>query len=554
MRTILLCVLAATIATAQYGTFAVTDDGRLFFARDGKIYRVSSAGLEIHREGGPPGPYSGPSLGRPATSGDGSITGYETTYVCPRYGCSVPRFFTLEGVDLNLATGSLAISRNGRFLFEYGPGSQNRLVELPSKRTREIPTRGDSLHSRHVANTGAVLIRNSFDQALYYVPLDGAPRLIPGTSNSTGGVISPDGNSIAYFRNVLLDAEKGGTIGELFLTGPEGTTHRKLAAVPSSTIVSWAEESNSDSGPSFANDGALLYMQPGGDGALQPMLLAPGAEPRPLISVAGGVRGAILSGDGQVAWVTTHYNQLLRVRTSDGVADEFIPETPALFNNPRSAMPGSLVTFTGWGMSPRTQVKLEDRVLPIAGLDATQITVQFPWDVKPGSNAFLTFVSEGKASPFLPPVPLAVQEVPTVDFEPMPGNRERPVFVHQDWRGIVTADDPARPGEILHVYARNLGPVDQPVETGKPSPLNPPARITTPFACYMAPDRRGSLPMQFRGVDVLFAGLGGGLIGLYQIDVRVPGDWNSPRGNLQCTMTNEPGEVGQLYIRLPAGQ
>ena len=101
---------------------------------------------------------------------------------------------------------------------------------------------------------------------------------------------------------------------------------------------------------------------------------------------------------------------------SDGAAEEFVPETPNLFNNPRSVMPGSIVRFTGWGMSPRTRVKLGDRLLPVTELDATHIAVQFPWDATPGSTASLTIGAGGIGSPFVPPVNIAVQSIPTVDL------------------------------------------------------------------------------------------------------------------------------------------
>ena len=123
-----------------------------------------------------------------------------------------------------------------------------------------------------------------------------------------------------------------------------------------------------------------------------------------------------------------------------------------------------------------------------------------------------------------------VLAAPGITFERAPLNFQ-PQIAHQDFRGIVTSENPARPGETLHVFARNLGPVDQPIRTSEISPTSPPASVTTPFACYLFE----SGLVKSRGVDVPFAGLSGGLIGVYQIDVTIPANWASGKARLLCT-------------------
>jgi uncharacterized protein (TIGR03437 family) len=70
-------------------------------------------------------------------------------------------------------------------------------------------------------------------------------------------------------------------------------------------------------------------------------------------------------------------------------------------------------------------------------------------------------------------------------------------------------------GEILHFYGAGFGPVQPPVGTGTVSPANPPATLSTLPSCTVSPGDLGP-------VTVLWAGLAPGLIGYYQIDVRLP--------------------------------
>jgi uncharacterized protein (TIGR03437 family) len=92
------------------------------------------------------------------------------------------------------------------------------------------------------------------------------------------------------------------------------------------------------------------------------------------------------------------------------------------------------------------------------------------------------------------------------------------VAYRQDWSAI-TDESPAVPGEIVHIYATGLGPVDCPVETGVPAPLD---RLCRPTR--VSDWRWETAPGIIVPAEVLFAGLAPGMVGLYQIDVRVPAE------------------------------
>ena len=90
--------------------------------------------------------------------------------------------------------------------------------------------------------------------------------------------------------------------------------------------------------------------------------------------------------------------------------------------------------------------------------------------------------------------------------------------LHQDFSRVVSAEDPAAPGEIVHIFLTGLHGVES-VPNGSPNPLDhliaimDPPTLADPGA-----------------MDTLFFGLAPGLIGLQQLDVRIrraPIDQNS---------------------------
>jgi uncharacterized protein (TIGR03437 family) len=76
----------------------------------------------------------------------------------------------------------------------------------------------------------------------------------------------------------------------------------------------------------------------------------------------------------------------------------------------------------------------------------------------------------------------------------------------------VTPTNPLHPNDSITIYATGLGRTDPPVETGMPAPSEP---LST---AIIAPEvTLGGQPLQ---VD--YAGLAPGLVGVYQINARLP--------------------------------
>jgi uncharacterized protein (TIGR03437 family) len=86
--------------------------------------------------------------------------------------------------------------------------------------------------------------------------------------------------------------------------------------------------------------------------------------------------------------------------------------------------------------------------------------------------------------------------------------------VHQDNVTPVTAQNPARPGEVIVIYATGMGAVTPPLPTGARSTGNP--TVFTPIVNI------DGIP----GV-VVFSGAAPGYTGLYQVNVQIPASTRS---------------------------
>lgn len=535
----------ASALSAQFSQFAVSDDGRLYFSTElhtgtegprYKIYKITGEGLSLFASLGPTDDPFGSMIASPLVSGDGSITGYAVHHPCRTGSCgmfALPRtFYTVERAGLaNYAAENLEITRNGRFLLAtvlLGPNLRlnlGRRIELPSGAQRDFPEFGPPASTRQaIASDGTILFLGyGTETRLALVPYEGPARFVAGTAGAVLGILSPDGSRMAYVR-------AAGAGFALVLTDAQGAVHRVLAQ-------------SSEPGafqPSFANDGALLYLETDGKGVRQPVFLAAGGEPARLMAVESGVTQAIVSGSGQLAWLGTGEGQILRVRTADGVADEIIPATPYTRLTFLSALPGSVVRLTGSGLTAAARYRLEGFELPFSEATPEGAAVQIPWEYAAAGPAPpvgtvgppRAFSLSGSSSPFLQTLRFYPLPLPTVTFERTRFGQLQ--AAHQDFRGLVTAEDPARPGETIHVFARNMGAVDRPVVTGRPSPSDPPARITASVGCYLYPSINEYTQGAAVGLAVPFAGLAGGAIGIYQIDVTIPENWAAPLSLLEC--------------------
>jgi enamine deaminase RidA (YjgF/YER057c/UK114 family) len=110
---------------------------------------------------------------------------------------------------------------------------------------------------------------------------------------------------------------------------------------------------------------------------------------------------------------------------------------------------------------------------------------------------------------------------------------------HQDFSGLVTSNQPALPGEIIHLYGSGFGPVTPPLPDGASAPATPLSRTMSPVTCGALDTSGNAVPL-----TVLFAGLAPGIAGIYQLDVQLPS--TLPAGNavqIRCGVGSNSGGI-----------
>jgi len=109
--------------------------------------------------------------------------------------------------------------------------------------------------------------------------------------------------------------------------------------------------------------------------------------------------------------------------------------------------------------------------------------------------------------------------------------------VRADDNQLVTPTNPIHPHDIIVIYATGLGRTTPTIDSGMPSPVDP---LST--AVIQPTVSLGGVPL-----DVLYAGLTPGYVGLYQINASVPG--GVPQG-LEIPLTINQGNSTTLMVRV----
>lgn len=144
---------------------------------------------------------------------------------------------------------------------------------------------------------------------------------------------------------------------------------------------------------------------------------------------------------------------------------------------------------------------------PLLFVSPTQINFQVPYGTPFGANVSVVASLNGQNS--------ASQPTAVAEFAPAmfvnPATGEPIVQRHADG-SLISARNPARPGETLIVYVTGIGGLDYPPATGAAATDSPLAMATTPPIVFVGGVEAG----------VLFAGLAPGFAGLGQINIELP--------------------------------
>jgi uncharacterized protein (TIGR03437 family) len=159
-----------------------------------------------------------------------------------------------------------------------------------------------------------------------------------------------------------------------------------------------------------------------------------------------------------------------------------------------------------------------DSGLSLPQVDTTPDTysLQIPWEYRGLRAAANNIGVRAGGNPFEAVAKVYVVDAFTPQFayvkDTRPGNLNVKA-IHDAFSALVSSDNPARPGETLHVYMTGLGPLDQTVATGAPGPFSPTARPLAAMNC-----KTGT----FQPIDVPFVAYAAGLVGVYQVDMTMP--------------------------------
>jgi uncharacterized protein (TIGR03437 family) len=104
-------------------------------------------------------------------------------------------------------------------------------------------------------------------------------------------------------------------------------------------------------------------------------------------------------------------------------------------------------------------------------------------------------------------------------------------------------DNPAKQGSAISAYLTGIGPVDNPVRSGFPTPLSPLSHALLPSTATIG----------FRPARVLFMGLAPSLIGVGQSNIEIPNDLESGLHAVVLTIGGAPSNSCRLSVgdRLP---
>ena len=208
--------------------------------------------------------------------------------------------------------------------------------------------------------------------------------------------------------------------------------------------------------------------------------------------------------------------------------------------------PGSYITIFGNALSDATE-DLSTNFLPfsMSGVSVSfqspdgtqgwpgrlwyvspsQINVQIPWELQGLTSAQLTVNVADVSVPYT---------IPISPYLPAMFTYGDHLAIAQDQSSyqLVTASNPAQPGQYIILYANGLGAVDHPPLSGEATPSQQLASTLV----------QPTVTIGGVAANVLFSGLTPDSIGLYQIDVQVPA--NAPAG-MQPVVITQSGVSSQ---------
>ena len=152
-------------------------------------------------------------------------------------------------------------------------------------------------------------------------------------------------------------------------------------------------------------------------------------------------------------------------------------------------------------------LKIEGQAAPLLYVSPTQINFQVPFEAPLSGSLTVTRLGVSGTLSYV-----STSTAPAI-FEIGGGVG---AILHASTFKLVTAQDPAKPGEIVAIFATGLGAVNPPVPSGQAA--SSPAPVTATVSVRF--DNLSAAPQ--------YAGLAVGFAGLYQVNVQIPSAVRAP--------------------------
>lgn len=551
---LLLFLVAGSLQAQLTNLTAPGNGGDLYYSLaqgPGPVYRIGSVPATLYVSfpppvfPPPPALYTNPYYlspyyltSHPQFSRDGSVFAFTARRIClGGQGCiNQAQYQTAVQVDSPQGVRSFPgvgwLSGNGRYLFTLDanigvPFTTSLLTDLATGKQQTfgmwdfVTPDLTSASGRAVADDGTVVCSASGTILIFR---DGKALQATPFGTNAEPVIDAAARTVLYTYIPstgprYLRAYDVATAGDRVFVQPNGDTYAPSIGADGKRVMFLSAAQWGTSNPPGVTQ--LYAANLDGTGFQE---LTSGAEP-------SGVQTYTMSDDGQVAWYLSGDGKLVKLELAGGQPVRRVFQ-PLAVDLSTTLVPGSIATLNGVGLASGTatqfpppttlggvRVTLNGLALPLLSVSPTSIDFQVPWETQAGQSATLQVVAyagttaESSAQATVTPVVSS----PSLLTCTQPGcwPAQGGAAIHEDWSSFVSVSRPALPGEILHFYGTGFGPVQRPVGTATISPLNPPAALSTLPSCTVSPGDLGP-------VTVLWAGLAPGLIGYYQIDVRLP--------------------------------
>lgn len=550
------------LACAQISDLATTDDGgQTYFStayrQKGssqaaylKIFRIAENGLQLFRQLDLSVPYPGGDSNfylaqRPSLSGNGQVVGYTASSTCTGGSHCVAYIYDqghiLTASDRTIGPGRVDISQDGRSFALLNVIST--FAPIPPVSIGDVQTGVGSILNGYrplgdarqtLANGPVALLMNAA----------GSPVLWTNTGTTPVALSLPAKNARLNANGDMIVYEAAAPDGRLRLYSysVSSRTETELASTPAGAD---ANSLQTYFHPWLTVDGNYVsYIL---NGRFVAQSTRGGPDTALTDASDGDVVDAVISGWGNVAFAATSAGRLLRIDVATGARTELIAAVPHLEIGFGAQVPGGRIDVTVTGPPAGDPALLgAGAEAPIVARSGNTVTLQIPWEADPSSTVQL--VVPGNPSAFEEVHPLnLVWGSPTFYTLPQPpGDFQTPfaIAAHEDFSALVSADSPARPGEIVHLYATGLGAVAPSIATGAVTPVGAIHVLQTPLTCDF---RQGT---QTFPADIIFAGLAPEMIGIEQVDVRIPAPAQPPAIQLEC-QSGQPLGVIWGYAQLP---